>query len=448
VAVGVAAASLLTFTLSTPGSAAPQQAAPFGAGTGSATALVYKVNPLFGSLSFGITAGESVAGHQNTGAQAQSKAVNLGVIGVTLAGEGCEGSDPTLPSEAQPQPVVVNSDEPGADQGRTETLGEVVSMSSKATKVPFSQAITSVAPIGDRAGIYVSAGTATATSGIVEDGIREARAVTEIGEISLFNGLIRFQGLRWEAIQRTGAVTENTGTFTVGGIKLGPALLPLPTGALDELGLLDQTLAALGITFTVPKVRVEQGIVFVDPLKVGIIPSTLRDTITGGILRELQPTRQALVDALLGISCGEDPDILGNNAKTVITVLDLALATISGAGSTTLELGGVQATTAEIAGFTGLGQAPALPSLPDLPSLPSNPITPAIPALPGRPGAATLNRPAQTAAPISSTPGDDDGKRGGVLLGVGLGGLLLLLATAEADRRKMVRAQREIFLEA
>jgi hypothetical protein len=40
-----------------------------------------------------------------------------------------------------------------------------------------------------------------------------------------------------------------------------------------------------------------------------------------------------------------------------------------------------------------------------------------------------------------------DGSRGGVLAGVAAGGLLLLLATAEADRRKMRRAQREIPLE-
>ncbi|MEQ1786298.1 MAG: hypothetical protein ABL966_04540, partial [Acidimicrobiales bacterium] len=41
-----------------------------------------------------------------------------------------------------------------------------------------------------------------------------------------------------------------------------------------------------------------------------------------------------------------------------------------------------------------------------------------------------------------------EGERGGALLGVGAGGLLLLLASAEGDRRKMRRAQREIPLEA
>ena len=37
---------------------------------------------------------------------AESRAINLGVIGVTLAGEGCDGGDPTLPEEDQPQPLI------------------------------------------------------------------------------------------------------------------------------------------------------------------------------------------------------------------------------------------------------------------------------------------------------------------------------------------------------
>jgi hypothetical protein len=50
--------------------------------------------------------------------------------------------------------------------------------------------------------------------------------------------------------------------------------------------------------------------------------------------------------------------------------------------------------------------------------------------------------------PAAQPIADVDGERGGVLLGVAAGGLALLLLTAEADRRKMRRAQREIPLEA
>jgi hypothetical protein len=108
----------------------------------------------------------------------------------------------------------------------------------------------------------------------------------------------------------------------------------------------------------------------------------------------------------------------------------------------------VQATTAEIKGFTGLGQGTP-PSLAPggQPNLPQTPLSPILPGTPGRAAPGQISTGGGTSTPIASSP-DDDGERGGILLGVAGAGLLLLLATAEADRRKMVRAQREISVEA
>jgi hypothetical protein len=452
VAIGVVAVVATTVAVTSPGGAAPAADAPFGPGTGSAIALAYKVNPIFGNLSFGITAGESVAGHQNSGASAQSKAINLGVIGVTLAGEGCKGAAPTLASQDQPQPVIVTSDDPGADKGVTQTLLGIpssISMTSRATKAPFGEAITTIAPLGDKAAAYISGGTARATSGVVKPGVRQAKAVTDIGEVDLLGGLLTLKGLHWEAVQETGGATTNQGSFSLGSLHLAGSTIPLPSDALEQMAVLKDTLNALGLTLDPPKVRVENGIVFVDPLRIGIVPSTLRDTIVGGLLGALQPVREAVVDLIKGISCESDNNILGNNGKTVVTVLDLVLGSVSGAGALTIELGGVQATTAAINAFTGLGVAPSLPSLPDLGdsgSIPDLGSSGDLPTLPDtNAGSGSGNGTTTPVTPISSK---DDGKRGGVLLGVGAGGLLLLLLTAEADRRKMRRAQREIPLEA
>jgi len=205
-------------------------------------------------------------------------------------------------------------------------------------------------------------------------------------------------------------------------------------------------LSALGLTLTPPQTRVEQGIVLVDPLRIGIVPSVARDTLISGVLGVLAPVRQAFTDLLADLGC-EGQDIIGNNGKTAITVLDLALASISGAGALTLEVGGVQATTSELGGFSGLGLIPALPDLPAFDSgLGSLPVGSDLPDLgSGSAGAGSNTGGTATPKPISD---DDDGERGGVLLGVGAGGLLLMLLTAEADRRKMRRAQREIPLEA
>lgn len=444
VAVGVAAAATLTFAVTSPGGT---QDKPFGAGTGTAVALAYKVNPIFGNLSFGITVGESVAGHQNTGATAQSKAINLGVIGVTLAGEGCNGDDPTLPAEQQPQPVIVRSDEPGAAEGRTDSLGEgAITMSSRATPQPFAEAVTSIAPVGVPNALEISGGRTTASSGVLKAGIREARAVSEIANVNLLGGLVKLQNLRWEAVQTTGVTTTNTGSFSLGSINVAGTNIPLPNDPLAQLSSLKDVLGALGITITAPSSRFSQGIMFVDPMRIGIVPSAARDNLVNLILGGVQDVREQFTALLAQLGCNGSADILGNNGKTLITVFDLALGTVSGAGALTLELGGVTATTSDISGFA-FGQAPGAPALPSL--------TPAVPPL-GNLTPNLGNAPANLGG--SSAPGtggtatqpiaDEDGERGGILLGVAGGGLALLLLTAEADRRKMRRAQREIFQEA
>jgi hypothetical protein len=455
VAIGVLATSAVTFAATAPGTQA-QEGGSFTPGSGSAIALVYKVNPVFGNLSFGITAGESVAGHQNTAATAQSAAIDLGVIGVTLAGEGCKGAAPTLASNQQPQPLVVSSDDPGAAQGKEATLlgiPNVITMRSRATTAPFSQATTTVADVGGPGGVLLNGGTATATSGVVRTGVRQAKAVTDINQVDLFNGLISLQGMHWEATQESGKATVNSGRFTLGSIHIAGLPIPLPDDALDQLNVAHDILSSLGITIDPPKMRVAEGVVFVDPLRIGIVPSLARDQLIAGVLGILQPVRDNVVGLINQIGCDGNPNLLGNNGKTAVTVLDLVLGSVSGAGSLTVELGGVQATTAEIQGFEGLGVIPPLAGSTDGSSLPdlSGTDSGSLPDLSGTDSGSTGGATAtaggsETKKPISDT--DDDGKRGGALAAIGGGGLLLLLLTAEADRRKMRRAQREIPLEA
>ena len=451
-AVGAGSALLLTLALTDPGGARPgQDAEPFQAGTGSAIALGYRVNPSFGQLSFGITAGESVAGHQNTAAQAQSKAVNLGVIGVTLAAEGCNGAEPSLAAEKQPQPLIVSSEDEGAAEGKHTDEAGAITMDARADKTPFAEAITTIAPLGDAAVAQISGGRTTATSGVVADGVREARAITEIGELRLLDGLVVIGDMRWEAAQRSGSETVDTAGFSLGSLKVAGQSFPIPGDAMDQVALLNEALNSVGLTVSAPQVRQEEGIVFVDPLKIGVVPSELRDgLLLGPILTALQPVREEVVKTIFRLGC--DGDLSGLYtfpSSTIVTLLDLAVGSVSGAGSLLLELGGVQATTAEIDGFDGLGVIPPLtpvtPSAPSSPSLGSSGSpTVGAPTTPAATDADTGSTDRVVATPIS----DFVGKRGGALLGVGAGGLLMLLASAEGDRRKMRRAQREIPLEA
>src|SRR4051794_33400606 len=115
----------LTFLATAPPSSAdgraaagPAQAAPSG-GVGNAIAETAKVDPKAGGLTIGATLGRAIAGHANTVSQASAQAIDLGVIGVSLAAQACDGGDPALPADQQPQPFQVDSRQPGADQEKT-----------------------------------------------------------------------------------------------------------------------------------------------------------------------------------------------------------------------------------------------------------------------------------------------------------------------------------------
>lgn len=465
VAAGVGLAGVLTFMAASPGGAAPAQAdGSFNNGQGTATALAYKVNPLVGNLSFGITAGLSISGHQNTGAQGQSAAVDMGVIGVTLAGEGCNGADPTWAAEDQPQPVIVFSTDENAEQGVEEDEAGVVTKFARATPAPFAEAITTVAPMGDPAVALVQGGQTIASSGVVDGNVREARAFTKIGSVKLAGGAVELRGLEWEAIHRTGAVEETIGRFDLGALLIGGQEIPLPSDPMEQATALDEALRPLGFTITAPRIREASGIMFVDPMKIGVIPADAKESLVGPIVGALQPVREALFAELLKLDCGELAEALGRSipSKSAISIFDIALSSVSGAGALLLELGGVQATTSEINAF----EFPALPALADLPpvgadtlgalpgggptggggGLPTSPAGGALDTAGATPGTTGTSQVTES-TPIQNIAGVG-GSRGGALALVGGVGLLSLLATAEGDRRKMRRALREIPAEA
>jgi hypothetical protein len=438
----VGCAFLLTFLLTAPGSAAPGAAQDgFDNGTGSAIALGYKANPTNGNLSFGITAGESVSGHQNTAATGQARAINLGVIGVTLAGEGCDGGEATLPEEDQPQPVIARSGEKGADQGFSESEQGLIEKFARATTAPFAEAITTIAPTGDPATAYITGGQTVSHSGVVKGDVREALARTEIDGLSLGGGAVKLRGMTWEAIHRSGAVEETVGTFSIDGIEVAGQKIPVSGDSLDQLESLKDVLEPLGFRITPPKVRVEQGIVFVDPLVVAVIPSPARDGIVGPLIGDQQDVRDAITEALLAQDCGN---------ATYITVADIAIGGVTGAGQVGLEVGGVQATTSEIDGFQ-FQLPPALPPLPDLPGDLAAPSidTPIAPTPAATPPAGSGDTGGEAPSTVATTPVSAlSGERGGLMAAIAGGGLLALLVTAEGDRRKMRNAQRAIPLEA
>lgn len=417
-------------------------------GRGSAYAQGYRIDPRSGRLSFGITYGMALAGHQNIVAVGEARSVDLGVIGTTLAAEGCDGGDPTYAREDQPQPLVVRSGEEGAAEGKSEPENGVDRFAAASDR-PLARSRAITAATGDPAAAQIGSTVSETSSGIV-DGVRVARAITDVSEIRLAAGQVVLKGLRWEAAWQSAPAEQVSGSFTIEGVEIAGQSMTVPENdGASNLDALNPALEPFGIRIESPKVRNESGISFVDPMRIGIVPSETRDGILGPIFNAAQPVREALVDALIGIDC--------SNAS-YITVADIALGSLTGAGSMNIELGGVTAQSAD------LGQTNLLRDLPTF--------TPAEPAgvtggtdgggvVPGTPGSSSsggtdsgegssvVTTPAATGGNETALPAVKRiaGTRGGPLVWIGLAGLLLLGALAEMDRRKMRAAQRAVPLD-
>ena len=440
-----AAAAVMGAVLVMTSTAASQDAgaAAFQNGTASATSQGIKVNPTAAGLSIGVTFGVSLSGYTNDTAKAEARGIDLGIIGTTLAGEPCDGGEPTLAAEDQPQPVAVDSREPDAAAGKTGTDSisgtEIPGFLKKAraTPEPLAEATALVVPLGQAGALEIAGARADTFTHVVDKKTREAIATSEIGSLVIGGGAVRLGNLKWQVIHRTGAENSKTATFSIGSATVGGALLPIPIPTGDPatvFAAVNPVLAAFGVELRAPVSREVNGGIELDPLTVAVVPSPTRDQLAGQVLSALNPVRAELVKALLDIDCGND---------TYITVADIALGSFTGAGSFSLELGGAKAFTGELPPEYQIGEQPGVSNF-------AGTADEIIPGTEGStfdagggaaPGAVAGNRStkgrAEVAAPIASS---FDGKRGGKLALLAGGVLLLLAAVAELDRRKMLAA--------
>lgn len=415
------------------------------AGTASAIATSYKVNPTEAALSIGITFGISLTGYTNNVAQAESRAIDLGIIGGTLAGRGCSGGDPTLPADQQPQ--ALRADSRDADAGQLKTESEktfpAFTKAVRAVSTPNSQSDTTGAAI-NAPGSFITLG-ASHSEAITRlaGGNREAIASVDIGGVGIA-GVLELSDLKWTALSSTGAKDANDGTFTIGALKVLGQSLPVndPSQAIEAANAL---LANLGIQISYPKAHVSAGFLFVDPLAVRVVPSPTRDSISQLVLGAAQPVRETVYGELLKNYCG---------FASPITVSDIVVGSVTGAGSFSIELGGVQTKSEALktSSFLGLDPTGSLSNnasfdsgslnttLSDTPAFGGD-LTPSLPPTIAAAPATTKARPAALAATFK-------GSRGGRLALIGLAGLLALLLVADRDRRLMRRAQRSISTEA
>jgi len=435
---------------------------------GSSSAQSMWVGPHEGSLAVGALFGVALAGNTGESSKAQSEGVDLGAVGESMETDNC-GQAPAA-AQFVPQPLIVESGEPGASQGITQGPSQSdygANEYGQADNTPYAEADTTYGgPLADPTdAVSVSGMHSKAWSGVV-NGVDEAGASSDIASISLGGGAVVLDGLDWTSVSPTNGGGQQSGSFTIGKAVIDGT--SIPTTDLSTLSTaVNQVLGTLGLLVNFPLPTVEEGIEFVNPLQIEVVPNSTRDSVEDPVIVAADPTYYQIANgAENGFSSDSSPyNNLGQaesnqageqiaaalcQSDTPITVADVAIASLDGGGYFSVELGGANSSDGALAAnpylnALGLGSFGSL-------SPGSSTLTAGTLGSPGTAGSLSGATPAglgaKSSVPSEQLPAQAARARltgfsaGGPLLGAGLGALALLAGLIEGDRRLMRRAQR------
>ncbi len=407
-----------------------------GPGSARTQASLVRVGPSRGALSLSPQVGLVFTDYLGTRGRGDVRTTDFAALADSIPEEIRAGSPA----------VKVESTDENSEAGQAAAVGTPsgvpfklagAELEASAGDAPFGQGSFSVAEIdlgvGTMAGMEV-----TGFSGYVDGAIREARARVYIARLELADGAAVLEGLEWNVITRSGGATDNKASFTIEGATVAGQTFAPPPGSEDPLRdvlvALQPVLGPAGLQVTLPQSRIEQGVVELTPLRIRVAGSEL-GLVVNPVLEALQPVRDPLVAAIREGS--EDAD-------AAILLTDVALGVLAGGSTLDLDLGGATAFTqapSERFSFGTLGgAAPAAPQATN-----SSPVPAADgPARAGSSVEAPAAESTMADGPTKTTPAEisnesalDDirpiGRRGGPLFWIGLGGLLLVGASAGRD---------------
>lgn len=431
---------------------------------GSSSAQSLWVGPHEGSLAVGALFGVALAGNTGTSSKAQSQGMDLGAVGAAMKSYNCGAVGPLAPYV--PGPLIVDSGEPGASQGITQGPTQSDYFSNEyglANNAPYAESDTTYAgPVADPSNAIVVSGMhSKAWSGVV-NGVDEAGASSDIGSISLGGGAVVLNGLHWLSVSPTNGGGAQTGSFSIGQVVI--AGTAIPSGDLSAVATaVNQVLGNLGIVVNFPTSSLAQGIQFVSPLQIEVVPNTNRDSVLDPVVNGAQPTYYQIANGLEnGFSSDTAPyNSLGqleNNqagqqiaaalcqSDNAITIADVTVASLDGGGYFSTEFGGANSSDGPLSvnpfslgnlGFGSLTNPGSLGTAGTLGTASSLGTTPS-----GL--GATSSTPSKPLPAHAARAGLRGFDAGGPLLGAGLGALALLLALVEGDRRLMRRGQKAV----
>lgn len=346
---------------------------PFNPGSGAASGTVAKVKVFYAGFSLQVATGLAATTYENT----QSRALGAG-YDLSSALSLVDASQPTL------SPVSLDSNAGDAEKRQDLGAGPVLgSIALTAKRVPASTSDVRLADVDLPGLLRVEGGRVRSSSAVVDGSVRRARAEVTVGSISLLGGLVFLDGLRWEALQDSGAKDRNEGAFTLAAVSI--AGVPIAVDLEDAtalLDVLDVVLAPLGLVLELPQViERDNGALDVTGLRIGIINSPLGAQAVGPVVAGIRPLLLPVFEALSAAN---------STLGLASLVADLGLGVADGSGGIEVSVGGVTARTDDstfVDPLTGVspvtppstGTPSAAPAPPALGGLP----TPAAPTTPG-----------------------------------------------------------------
>lgn len=349
----VAATSALVLAVTTAGPSQAQELPGVGNGAAKATAVLVKAAPGVGALELGITTGVAVSETTNAFSQSQAQAADLGLIGTTLTSEGC--GDAAFSQSDLPQPLRVDNRQGDVSESRDELAfdGTLVGggrLDAAATSTPSARSTATGLGLELDPLISLSGGRSIAETTVFPGEGRQAHAVVETSlEIA---GLVKLDGLRWDALHRTGNERVVEGAFQIGSAEIGD--IPYPGEDLGPVeDAVNTALEFTGITIDFPEVREfsePTDLIRVTPLRIILNDSPLGGTILGPILNLTREQREQMFDELASAIC---------ESAGVLLVGDIAVSVVSGTGFLVIEIGGAEAISGEFEVGDAIGLPPA-----------------------------------------------------------------------------------------
>lgn len=395
-AIALSGAAVLPLSAALAAPVAAQET--FVPGTGTASASIARVTIRSSGLGVGVGFGQTRTRYAGAQGNAEAESVDTGMLGtISKAPIACGVAPGSLfPEGSMPTGVAVSSGGGPAEMHTASTgAGTPIEMGTQygaAKPNSSADAVVEGTKINLEGILTALGGVSSSASKLIPGTQRAANASSSMGSLSLVNGAVVLEGMRWAASHRTGAENDSTAGFTVGSMRINGTYYPA-SGAEELKTALDAAntaLAASGLSLHAPQVTRTATGVAVSPLRLTISATKEMRAALGPALEAVQPLRTQLLDLVRPLQATPDCGFAKGLGFGYL-ILDLALIAMGDNGGIDIDFGGARAGTESATyanpfgtGTPLLNPAGVLPGVvpPDLGALPgTGPLAPgALPA--------------------------------------------------------------------